>query len=77
MKKEKEILRKQLGLLAEEAENGCTDEMAVSHVTDSMCKIYRELNTLTKSVISWALFLAVFANLLVCFVIQVKKLFRS
>ena len=75
MKREKEILRKQLELLAEQSESATEDELP--RISDAMCDIYKVLERP----------LAVFTLITLCAImlaqssasifVHVKKLFRS
>lgn len=69
--KEKELLRKQLVLLAEQSKTAIDIDLA--SISDSMNGIYKSL-ILTRFL---TLFLLVSAYFCVCFLIIVKKFFRS
>ena len=72
MKKEKELLRQQLALLAEQSK--VTYEKDLAELSDSMCEVYKLLNQTKFSVIAQFFVLAYcFAG----FLIFLKKLFRS
>lgn len=73
MKKEKEILRKQLDLLAKESENCCVGDRELSSITNAMCEIYKLLKGNIAGLAFSALCFTVFANLCVCFFVLVKK----
>lgn len=72
MKKEKELLRKQLELLAEQSSGATDRELAV--LSGAMCETYRELQR-DRLVIAAGLFTACL-NLLVCIMVHIPKLFR-
>lgn len=72
MRKEKELLRQQLELLAKQS-NGAM-EKDLSELSDSMCEVYR---LLAQSHAAFFANLIVGANLVVCFLILLKKLFRG
>lgn len=72
MSKEKELLRKQMELLAEQS--GDALERDLADLSSAMCEVYRELvrDRLTVGV---TLFSAVSLNLLVCVLVHIKKSF--
>ena len=74
MKKEKEILRKQLELLAEQSKSATEDELP--RISVAMCDIYKALNHPFATLVFIAL-LAVFAKLTIGFFVHIKKLLRS
>lgn len=72
MNKEKELLRKQLELLAEQSD-GATDRELVG-LSGAMCEVYRELVG-NRLALGLALLSAVGLDLLVCFFVHIKKTF--
>ena len=72
MRKEKELLRQQLELLAEQSKTAMEEDL--SNLSNSMCEVYRLLN---QSVFSVTTQLAMFAYFVVGFLILLKKLFRG
>lgn len=72
MKKEKELLRKQMSLLSEQSKTAMEEDL--SNLSNSMCEVYRLLN---QSVFSVTTQLAMFAYFVVSFLILFKKLFRG
>lgn len=72
MKKEKELLRKQMLLLSEQSKGALENDLA--ELSDSMCEVYR---LLVQSYVAFFANLIMGANLVVCFLILLKKLFRS
>lgn len=69
---ERELLHKQLELLAEQSKGAM--EKDLSELSDSMCKIYRSI---MQSHAAFFASLIVGANLIVCFLILLKKFFRG
>lgn len=67
MKKEKELLRKQLELLAEQSK-GATDR-ELSELSVAMCEVYKELQR--NNWMNIALFLTAGLNLLICILIHI------
>lgn len=72
MRKEKELLRQQLELLAKQSKGAM--ETDLSELSDSMCGVYK---LLAQSHAAFFANLIVGANLAVCFLILLKKFFRS
>lgn len=72
MCKEKELLRQQLHLLAEQSKGAI--ETDLSEMSDSMCEVYK---LLTQAEFVFIAQFAVLAYLFVGFLILLKKLFRS
>ena len=69
MKKEKELLRKQLQLLAEQSE-GATD-MELAELSIAMCKVHKELNH--HALTSISLFSVVGLDLLVSIIVLIEN----
>lgn len=67
MNKEKELLRKQLELLAEQSK-GATDR-ELSELSVAMCEVYKELQR--NNWMNIALFLTAGLNLLICILIHI------
>ena len=74
MRKQKEILHKQLELLAEQSKDAIDKETA--NLSVAMCEIYKTLERSKINLIASANFTIVFTNSLICFVILFKKFFR-
>jgi hypothetical protein len=72
MRKEKELLCQQLELLAEQSKGAM--EKDLSELSDSMCEVYKSIS---QSHAAFFASLIVGANLVVCFLILLKKFFRS
>lgn len=73
MKQEKELLRKQMNLLAEQSRGAMTeDDLAV--LSSAMCKTYREL-VRDDLVLLIAILSAVALNSLACLVVHIQKTF--
>lgn len=72
MKREKELLRQQLELLAKQSKGAL--EKDLSELSDSMCAVYK---LLAQSHTAFFTNLIVGANLAVCFLILLKKFFRN
>lgn len=75
MKKEKEILRKQLELLAEQSKSATEDELP--RISVAMCDIYKALVGPIIALALVANFTIMFAKLAIGFFVHVKKLLRS
>ena len=73
--KERELLRKQLELLAEQSKDAMLEEMPC--LTTAMCEVCKELERHFCIATFSAGFLIMSANLIICFMVQIKKLFRS
>lgn len=73
MSKEKELLRKQLALLAEQSKGACDRE--VCEISAAMCRVYKTLVT-ERLILLTALGAALSFDLAVCGGIQIIKLFR-
>lgn len=71
---EKEILRQQLELLAEESKDATPTELF--YLSKALCEVYGKLNSFGVAAFS-AYFLFMGANFVICFMIQIKKLFRG
>lgn len=74
MKKEKDILHKQLELLAEQSKDAIDEESA--NLSMAMCEIYKTLERSKINLIASVNFAIVFTNSLICFKILFKKFFR-
>lgn len=72
MPKEKELLRQQLQLLAEQSARAYPDEL--EGLTQAMCDVYREL--VVDSLPMIALFLGAVLHLFVSIFVHIKKLLR-
>ena len=72
MRKEKELLRKQMELLAEQSKSAIDDELV--RLSTAMCETYRELKCPIP--MSIAFFSAVSLNLLISILVLVEKFFR-
>ena len=73
MKKEKELLLKQLELLAEQSSGAVDRELA--ELSTAMCEVYRALIR-DRLLTSFAVFSSVGFNLLICILVHIKKPFR-
>lgn len=73
MNREKEILRQQLELLAEQSKNACEDEIPKN--THAMVEIYKELKI--RSLLLLAFFFVVIVNFIIHIIILIKKLRRG
>lgn len=71
MRREKELLRQQLELLAERSKGAM--EKDLSELSDPMCEVYKLLNY---TVFTISAQFAVYAYLVVGFLVLLKKLFR-
>ena len=72
MNKGKELLRKQLELLAEQSKSAIDDELV--RLSTAMCKVYRELEGKHRNrwlLVSTALFSAVSLYLLICILVHI------
>ena len=74
MKKEKELLRKQMELLAEQSAKGYPDEL--EGLTKAMCEVNRELAT-NRLLFGAVLFSVPVFYFLVSIFVHVKKLLRG
>ena len=72
-KTEKEILRQQLELLAEQSKSACEDEIPKN--THAMVEIYKELKI--RSLLLLAFFFVVIVNFIIHIIILIKKLRRG
>lgn len=72
MKKERELLRKQMELLAEQSESATDEELV--RLSTAMCDTYKEL--LIPILAGVALFSAVGSDLLICILVLIKKFLR-
>lgn len=72
VRREKELLRQQLALLAKQSKVTCERDLA--EISDSMCKVYKLLTQTDFAVIAH---FTVLAYLFVGFLILIKKLFRG
>lgn len=73
MHKEKELLRKQLQLLAEQSRNGTT--YGLPGYSSEMCRVYRTLEG-DRTILNSVLLLVVGINLGASILVLVPKLFR-
>lgn len=72
---ERELLRQQIELLAEESKDIIPAELP--RLTNAMCEVHKELRICSCDFALGACFFFVCANLVISFVIQIKKLFWS
>lgn len=72
MRKQEELLRQQLELLAEQSKGAMEEDL--SNLSNSMCEVYK---LLTQSHAAFFANLIVGAYSAVCFLILLKKFFRS
>ena len=78
MKKEKELLRKQMELLAEQSR--VADDRDLAHLSTAMCETFRELQAERRSrslTFRIALFSVMGLDLLVSIVVLIENLLRS
>ena len=75
MKKEKEILHKQLELLVEKSKSATEDELP--RISAAMCDIYKALVGPIIALALIANFTIMLAKLAIGFFVHVKKLFRG
>lgn len=73
MNKEKELLRKQIALLAEQSRNGTTYELP--GYSSEMCRVYRTLEG-DRTILNSVLLLVVGINLGASILVLAPKLFR-
>ena len=76
MKKEKELLRKQVELLAEQSKSATDSELA--RLSTAMCEVYKQLETDSlhrRVLLGIALFSVVGLDLLISIIVLIEKLF--
>ena len=73
MNKEKELLRQQLELLAEQSGDALEGDLA--RLSSAMCEVYREL-VRDRLTLGGALFFLMCLNSLVSILVHIKKTFR-
>lgn len=71
---ERELLRQQMELLAEESKDTTQEEL--SRLTNAMCEAHKGLRICSCSFALGACFFFMCANFVIGFVIQIEKLFR-